>query len=215
MKTDEELQDDVIDELRWEPRVDASAIGVSANQGSLTLTGHVTSYAQKLDAVQAAQRVDGVTAVADELEVRLSGEAPDDADIAKGIADALTWSATVPSTVHAEVTNGWVNLTGEVDWSYQRDDAFDIVQGVKGVKGVTNLVTLTPTPSPITVEDEIRDALERNADLDADGISVTVSDGTVQLTGQVNSLLEANIAESAAWSAPGVHDVEQHLTIAP
>jgi osmotically-inducible protein OsmY len=215
MKTDEELQDDVIDELRWEPRVDASAIGVSANQGSLTLTGHVTSYAQKLDAVQAAQRVDGVTTVADELEVRLSGEAPDDADIAKGIADALTWSATVPSTVHAEVTNGWVNLTGEVDWSYQRDDAFDIVQGVKGVKGVTNLVTLTPTPSPITVEDEIRDALERNADLDADGISVTVSDGTVQLTGQVNSLLEANIAESAAWSAPGVHDVEQHLTIAP
>jgi osmotically-inducible protein OsmY len=215
MKTDEELQDDVIDELRWEPRVDASAIGVSANQGSLTLTGHVTSYAQKLDAVQAAQRVDGVTTVADELEVRLSGEAPDDADIAKGIADALTWSATVPSTVHAEVTNSWVNLTGEVDWSYQRDDAFDIVQGVKGVKGVTNLVTLTPTPSPITVEDEIRDALERNADLDADGISVTVSDGTVQLTGQVNSLLEANIAESAAWSAPGVHDVEQHLTIAP
>ena len=215
MKTNKELQDDVINELRWEPRVDASAIGVSAKAGSVTLTGHASSYTQKLDAVRAAERVDGVTAVADELEVHLSGDPRDDADVAKAIADALKWSSTVPTTVHAEVNKGWVVLTGEVDWSYQRDDAVGIVQGVKGVKGVTNFVTLKPRTSPVEVENEIRDAFERNADLDADGISVTVSDGTVELSGQVHSLHEANIAESAAWSAPGVHSVERHLTVTP
>jgi osmotically-inducible protein OsmY len=215
MKTNRELQDDVIDELRWEPRVDASAIGVSAKAGSVTLTGHASSYTQKLDAVRAAERVDGVTAVADELEVHLSGDPRDDADVAKAIADALKWSSTVPTTVHAEVTSGWVNLTGEVDWSYQRDDAFGIVQGVKGVMGVTNLVTLKPTASPLAVEEKIRSAFERNADLDADGISVKMSDGTIELSGQVHSLHEANIAESAAWSAPGVHSVERHLTVTP
>jgi len=195
MKTNRELQDAVIDELRWEPRVDASAIGVSAIAGSVTLTGHASSYAQKLDAVRAAERVDGVTAVADELEVHLSGDPRDDADVAKAIADALKWSSTVPTTVHAEVTSGWVNLTGEVDWSYQRDDAFGIVQGVKDVMGVTNLVTLKPTASPVAVEEEIRSAFERNADLDAEGISVKVSDGTIELSGKVHSLHEANIAE--------------------
>jgi len=215
MKTNKELQDDVINELRWEPRVDASAIGVSAKAGSVTLSGHASSYTQKLDAVRAAERVDGVTAVADELEVHLSGDPRDDADVAKAIADALKWSSTVPTTVHAEVTSGWVNLTGEVDWSYQRDDAFGIVQGVKGVMGVTNLVTLKPTASPVAVEEEIRSAFERNADLDAEGISVKVSDGTIELSGQVHSLHEANIAESAAWSAPGVQSVERHLTVTP
>jgi osmotically-inducible protein OsmY len=215
MKTNKELQDDVINELRWEPRVDASAIGVSAKAGSVTLSGHASSYTQKLDAVRAAERVDGVTAVADELEVHLSGDPRDDADVAKAIADAVTWSSTVPTTVHAEVNKGWVVLTGEVDWSFQRDDAVGIVQGVKGVKGVTNLVMVKPRTSPVAVEDEIRDAFERNADLDADGISVTVSDGKVELSGQVHSLHEANIAESAAWSAPGVHSVERHLTVTP
>jgi len=215
MKTNRELQDDVIDELRWEPRVDASAIGVSAKAGSVTLTGHASSYAQKLDAVRATERVDGVTAVADDLEVHLSGDPRDDADVAKAIADAVKWSSTVPTTVHAEVNKGWVVLTGEVDWSFQRDDAVGIVRGVKGVKGVTNLVTLKPRTSPVAVEDGIRDAFERNADLDADGISVTVSDGKVELSGQVHSLHEANIAESAAWSAPGVHSVERHLTVTP
>jgi osmotically-inducible protein OsmY len=168
-----------------------------------------------LDAVRATERVDGVTAVADELEVHLSGDPRDDADVAKAIADALKWSSTVPTTVHAEVNKGWVLLTGEVDWPFQRDGAVGIVQGVKGVKGVTNLVMLKPRTSPIAVEDEIRDAFERNADLDADGISVTVSDGKVELSGQVHSLHEANIAESAAWSAPGVHSVERHLTVTP
>jgi osmotically-inducible protein OsmY len=215
MKTNKELQDDVIDELRWEPRVDASAIGVSASEGSVTLTGHVASYAQKLDAVRATERVDGVTAVADELEVHLSGDSLDDADVAKAIANALRWSSTVPTTVQAEVDKGWVFLTGEVDWSFQRDDALGIVQGVKGVMGVTNLVTLKPTASPLAVEDKIRRAFERNADLDADGISVKASDGTVELSGHVRSLHEANIAETAAWSAPGVHSVERHLTVTP
>jgi len=215
MKTNRQLQDDVIDELRWEPRVDAAAIGVSAKAGSVTLTGHASSYTQKLDAVRAAERVNGVTAVADELEVHLSGDPRDDADVAKAIADAVKWSSTVPTTVHAEVNKGWVVLTGEVDWSFQRDGAVGIVQGVKGVKGVTNFVALKPRTSPVAVENEIRDAFERNADLDADGISVTVSDGTVQLSGQVHSLHEANIAESAAWSAPGVQSVERHLTITP
>jgi osmotically-inducible protein OsmY len=215
MKTNKELQDDVINELRWEPRVDASAIGVSAKAGSVTLSGHASSYTQKLDAVRAAERVDGVTAVADELEVHLSGDPRDDADVAKAIADAVKWSSTVPTTVHAEVNKGWVVLTGEVDWSFQRDGAVGIVQGVKGVKGVTNFVTLKPRTSPLAVENEIRDAFERNADLDADGISVTVSDGKVELSGQVHSLHEANIAESAAWSAPGVQRVERHLTVTP
>ncbi len=153
--------------------------------------------------------------MADELEVHLSGDPRDDADVAKAIADAVKWSSTVPTSVHAEVNKGWVVLTGEVDWSFQRDGAVGIVQGVKGVKGVTNFVTLKPRTSPVAVENEIRDAFERNADLDADGISVTVSDGKVELSGQVHSLHEANIAESAAWSAPGVQSVERHLTVTP
>lgn len=215
MKSDNELQDDVIDELRWEPRVDASAIGVSAKEGSVTLTGHVGSYSQKLDAVRAAERVDSVTAVADELVVRLSGDPRDDADIAKAIAGALTWSSTVPKGVQAEVTDGWVTLTGEVDWAFQRDDALDVVQRIKGVNGVTNLISLKPTASTGAVEDEIRDAFERHADLDADDITVEVSDGTVELSGHVHSLHEADLAESAAWSAPGVQDVKQNLTVTP
>jgi osmotically-inducible protein OsmY len=216
MKSEKQLQDDVLTELRWEPSVDAAAIGVAAKDGAVTLTGHVGSYAQRMSAVKAAERIYGVTAVADELEVRLTGDSQrDDADIARAIANALDWNTNVPTSVKAEVNDGWVTLTGEVDWSYQRDDAASSIRYLLGVKGVTNLITVKPKVTATEVKDKISEAFSRNADLDARRISIDAFDGTVELRGHVHSLHEDDVARSAAWSAPGVREVKDHLTITP
>ena len=216
MKTDQQLQDDVLNELRDEPQVDASEIGVSAKQGAVTLTGDVGNFDQKLKAVKAAQRVSGVSAVADELEVRYSGDPVDDADIAQAIADAFKSSATVPSQVKAEVKDGWVTLRGQVDWSFQRDDALAIVQGIRGVKGVTDELTLTPAALTSAVGKDIEEAFERSATLDARGVTVQAPDsGTVELHGHVRSLHEVDLAVQAAWAAPGVHEVRNLLKVTP
>ncbi|HEY6791490.1 MAG TPA: BON domain-containing protein, partial [Trebonia sp.] len=195
MKTDSEIRDDVIDELLWDPQItNPNAIGVAVADGAVTLTGDTSTYAEKLAAARAAERVYGVKAVANELQVKLPG-ARDDSDIAKAIAHVLEWNVQVPEgRVHARVQNGWVTLDGEVDYDYQRREVERMVRQVRGVIGVTDTITLKPPASPEKVQEVIEDAFKREAEVDARHISVEVSDHTAKLYGHVHSLHEASAA---------------------
>jgi osmotically-inducible protein OsmY len=216
MKTDEQIKADVESELRWEPSVNATTVGVAVRGGAVTLSGHVRSYAEKMAALQAAERVSGVVAVADELEVRLPGEPRSDTEIAEAIASALDWNAFIPrGKLKAEVHNGWVTLTGEVDWAYQRNAAERAVRDLGDVKGLTNLIRVKPVVTASEVKEDITAALTRNAMLDARNIWVETSNGNVQLRGTVHSLAEARTATNAAWAAPGVSKVESYLEVKP
>jgi osmotically-inducible protein OsmY len=218
MDQDKSLQEAVMKELEWDPKVDAAHIGVSVKDGAVTLSGHVSSYSEKFAAVRAAERVFGVKAVADEIEVRLPGSSiRDDSDLAEQIARVLRWNTNVPDTVEAEVRDGWVTLRGEVEWSYQRDAAKRAVRDLTGVKGVTNLITVKPhvKPTPAEVERRIAEAIERQASLDARSIWATTSNGTVHLHGTVHSVWERRVAEQAAASAAGVEKVEDHIVVTP
>jgi osmotically-inducible protein OsmY len=182
------LQKAVIEELEWDPELDSAHIGVAAKDGAITLSGHVSTYAEKWAAVKAAERVAGVVAVADEIEVRLpSSSKREDTDIAESIARALRSHVSVPDTVDAEVRDGFVTLRGDVDWSYQRDAAERVARTTVGVKGVSNLITVKPKVKPTQIEQRIGDAIKRMADLDANQITVTTTDGTVRLQGRVHS----------------------------
>ena len=217
MKTDSEIRDDVINELQWDPLItDPDAIGVAVQDGAVTLTGGVPSYAEKLAAARAAERVYGVKAVANDLEVRLSGGPRDDSDIARAIAHVLEWNVQVPEgKVHARVQNGWVTLNGEVDYDYQRREIERMVRQVRGVIGVTDTITVKPPVSPEKVQAVIEDAFRREAEIDARHISGDVSDHTAKLYGHVHSIHEASAARAAAASAPGVATVESHLVVSP
>jgi len=213
---DKTLQEAVIEELEWDPELDSAQIGVAAKDGAVTLTGHVSSYAEKWAAVKAAERVAGVVAVADELEVRLpSSSLRDDTDIAESIARALRSHVSVPASVDAEVRHGYVTLRGEVDWSYQRDAAERVARNTLGVKGVSNLISLKPKVKPAQIEQRIADAIKRMASLDAKQITVTATDGTVHLRGRVHSWYEKRLAEQEAKSAPGVSKVDNQITVVP
>jgi osmotically-inducible protein OsmY len=217
MKTDSEIRDDVINELRWDPQItNPDAIGVAVTDGAVTLTGDISTYAEKLAAVRAAERVYGVKAVANELQVKLPGAPRDDSDIARAIAHVLEWNVQVPEgKVHARVQNGWVTLDGEVDYDYQRHEVERMVRQVRGVIGVTDTITLKPPASPEKVQEVIEDAFKREAEVDARHISVEVSDHTAMLYGHVHSLHEASAARAAAAAAPGVATVESHLLVSP
>jgi osmotically-inducible protein OsmY len=218
MTDDQDLQRQVMKELEWDPQVSAAHIGVAVTNGAVTLTGHVSTYSEKLAAVRAAERVYGVKAVADEIEVRLPGTGiRDDSDIAEAIAGVLRWNNLVPDTVEAEVRHGFVTLKGEVDWSYQREAAEKAVRDVKGVRGVSNLIAVKPrkAPKPEDIEQRIADAIRRTADLDARRVWVTTSNGTVHLHGTVHSLYEKRIAEQAAAAAPGVEEVDNEIVVVP
>lgn len=217
MRQDRDLQQDVMRELRWEPSVDSAGIGVAAHQGSVTLSGHVESYAEKVAAVKAARRVYGVRAVADELSVEFpSQHLHDDTDIAERIAHLLEWSVTVPrGRVTARVSKGLVTLEGTVDWQFQAEAADRLVRELVGVRGVTNLVTVKPRPHTKAVMAKITEALHRQAQVDARRIWLESTDGTVVLHGQVASWSEAETARRAAAAAPGVSKVESHLEIVP
>ena len=217
MKTDSEIRDDVIYELQWDSQLtDPDAIGVAVQDGAVTLTGHVPSYAEKLAAAQAAERVYGVKAVANDLEVRLPGDPRDDSDIAKAIAHILENNVQVPEgRVHARVQNGWVTLDGEVDYDYQRREVERMVRHVRGVIGVTDTITVRPPANPERVREVIEDAFKREAEVDARHISVEVADHTARLYGHVHSLAEASAARAAAASAPGIAAVESHLVVSP
>lgn len=216
MKSDVEIREDVIRELRWDPQVsDPAAIGVAAEEGAVTLTGHTPTYAEKLAAARAAARVYGVKAVADDLKVRLAGER-DDSDIARAIAHVLENNTQIPEgKVHARVQGGWVTLEGQVEWDYQRREVERMTRHVRGVVGLRNLITVTPPVSPSKVETTIEDAFKREAEVDARHISVQVSDHTAKLYGHVHSLTEATAAAAAAASAPGIASVESHLVVTP
>jgi osmotically-inducible protein OsmY len=217
MKTDAQLKDDVIEELRWDPQIsDADAIGVGVKDGAVILSGHVPSYAEKLAAAQAAERVNGVKAVANDLKVELPGAPRDDVDIAEAIAHVLEWNVQVPEDrVHATVEHGWVRLEGDVDHDHQRREVERMARHVRGVTGLLNNITVRPTANPAQVQTLIEEMFKRQAEADAVHIRVEVSDHTARLYGQVHSLQEANAAVAAAASAPGVASVQSHLVIAP
>jgi len=217
MRTDTELQHAVMEELTWEPSVDAAEIGVSAESGIVTLSGMVKSLPQKWAAEKAAQRVFGVKAVTDEIVVKLPGDGElSDTEIARAVVNALDWNASVPrGHVKVVVSHGWVNLEGTVRFHYERVAAEYAVRGLIGVKGVTNLISVKPPQtSPKDIKHRIEQAFERAADLDAEMISVEAKDGKVILRGTVDSWAEREQAELAAWAAPGVSRVENEILIA-
>lgn len=215
-RTDEQIQQDVLAELKWDARVHPNEIGVAVRDGVVTLTGQVDAYARRWAAQDVAHRVKGVTAVANEIEVRPPGTAErSDTDIAEAVAHALVWDAFVPAhRIDVTVSKGWVTLRGEVDWHYQKSDAERVVRRLAGVRGVSNLVTLKPTVTVAEVKEKIENALIRSAEIDADRIRVQVDHGKVVLKGKVRSFAEKQDAERAVWSAPGITAVENHLVIA-
>jgi osmotically-inducible protein OsmY len=212
-----QLQSDVQQELRWEPEVDARHIVVSSEDSAITLSGYVPSYYEKTRAVAAAERVYGVKAVADELEVRLNAtHEKDDSDIAASIAHVLEWNSTLSQeNIKAKVSGGNVTLTGEVAWKYEHDVAERLINHLLGVQSVVNRITVKPRVMASTVEKQITNALERHAALDARRIHVSTSGTKAVLTGHVHSLDEDRIARGAAWSAAGVTEVEDHLVVQP
>lgn len=214
-QTDSQLQLDVMEELKWEPGVDHQRIGVSVTNGVVALSGTVGSYAQKLLAEKTVRRVRGVRAVAEELQVHYASEPKrTDEQIAKRIADILEWDPLVPTGLDITVENGVVKLAGKVEWNYQRDLALEDAAKITGVVRIDNNIQISPPISSTDVSNRIAQAFERNADLEAEKIHVQ-SDGTrVILTGSVSSWTKRYMAETAAWSAPGVAQVEDKLMIA-
>jgi osmotically-inducible protein OsmY len=214
-QADEEIQKNVLSELKWDARVQPNEIGVVVKDGVVTLTGWVDSYTKKWAAEEAAHRVRGVKAVANEIEVRLpSASERTDADIAAAAARALEWDAFIPlDRLDVTVAKGWVTLKGEVEWQYQKQDAERVVRRLTGVKGVTNLITVKPRITPSELKQKIEQALVRSAETDAQRITVEVEGSKVILKGAVRSWAEREEAARVAWLAPGVTSVENRIAL--
>ena len=214
-KSDAELKNDVLAELKYQPAVDIADIGVLVKNGTVTLNGFTTTYGEKWDAVRAAKRVAGVRGLADDIEVRLpNSDQRNDGDIAAAAANQIAWSTWVPTNaVKVTVSQGWVTLEGKVEWWYQKNAAENLVRYLTGVKGVSNQITVESKVAPSDVEAAITSAFKRNALLDAKKIQVETSGSKVVLRGTVRSYAEREEAEQAAWSASGVNNVEDHLTV--
>lgn len=217
MKTDSQLQQDVGAELAWEPSVHAARIGVLVKDGVVTLAGQVDSYAEKWNAERAAQRVAGVKALSTDLKVHLAGPSQrSDADIAAAVENVLAWSSSVPDgAIKVMVEHGWLTLSGDVDWQYQRQAATDSVRHLMGVTGVNDQITIKPSVTVSAVKSDIEAALKRSAMADAQAISVSVHGSDVTLTGTVHSWDERYTASNAAWKTPGVRLVIDLMSLAP
>ena len=216
MKSDKQLQQDVIAELNWDGAVEATRIGVEADGGIVTLSGHVGSYMEKWAAERVAKRVWGVKGLAVELDVILPGSSVrTDSDIARAAVSALEWSASVPKdTIKVLVEDGFITLSGEVDKACMRDAAVACVHGLVGVKGINNEIEMRIQPTSHDVKSKIESALQRRAHLDSKAITVAVQDDTITLSGVVGSWAERSIIERAAWNAPGVRRVVDKIVIA-
>jgi osmotically-inducible protein OsmY len=215
MKTDTQIQEDVLEELKWEPSLHAAGIGVEVNDSVVTLAGHVDSYAQKLAAERAARRVAGVKALAVEIDIKLVGtKTRTDAEIASAATHALSWNIVIPDDrINVTVEKGWITLDGQVDWDYQRQAAMKAVRYLMGVTGVSNQIKLKPTVSVPAVKADIEAALKRRAHDDACAISVTVSGNAVTLTGKVHTWAERELAAYAAWGTRGVYEVHNNIGV--
>lgn len=216
MKTDSQLQQDVSAELKWEPSVHAARIGVEAKDGVVTLAGQVDSYSEKWNAERAAQRVAGVKAMTTELKVHLTGLSKrTDADVAEAVENMLEWTSSLPAgAIKVMVEGGWVTLSGDVDWQYQRQAATDSVRNLMGVTGVSNEISIKPTLTATAVKTDIEAALKRTSIADARQISVAVHGSDVTLSGTVHSWDERNTATNSAWGTPGVRNVVDMMTLA-
>jgi osmotically-inducible protein OsmY len=215
MKTDAQLKQDIIAELAWEPSVNASKIGVEVEGGIVTLAGHVDTYTEKVHAERATQRVSGVKALAVEMDVKLPGSNQrTDADIARTAQNVLEWSSYLPSSVKVKAEKGWITLSGEVEWDYQRQGASDAIRHLMGVTGVSDEISIKPRATISTVKSDIEAALKRHAQAEAQQITVEVRGSDVTLGGSVETWSERQLAATSAWATPGVRNVVDNITIA-
>lgn len=211
---DSTLKQTVEDELAWEPSVDAAAISVAVKDGIVHLTGHVGRYAEKVSTENVVKRLRGVRGFVDDLVVRPFAETYSDQAIAEHVANVMDWDAVVPKgAVKARVEDGWVTLSGETRWNYQRFAAEQSVKRLHGVRGVTNSIVVTPDVHPIDVKKRIEEALERQAVIDADRVRITVDGDRVRLDGKVRAWFEREAIEKAVWAAPGVKLVDDRVTV--
>lgn len=215
MTEDTHLRQTVLNELRWNSRFDASHVAVTAEQGTVTLTGHVLAYPDFFRIREAVKTVHGVRAIADEMHLKLPvADARDDSNLAKSVAHVLEHNVNISiADIQAEISEGCVTLSGVVQWQHQREHVQTQIAHIRGVKSIANHITLKPTLTPSDVSQQINDALLRNAELEAEHINVSVEGDVVTLSGNVKAFYERNLVEAAAWHAPGVHKVVDHIKV--
>lgn len=217
MKSDTQLHKDILDALTFEPSLNAANVGIAVKEGVVTLTGEVSSYADRWTAERVAKRVAGVRGLAEEIQVNLpEHHKRTDTEVAQAVLSALKWDINVPhEAVQVKVEHGWVTLSGSVNWRFQKNHAESTVRNLAGVRGITNLILVAPSISPADIRTKIQQAFDRQAHIEADRIQVEVSGSKVTLVGRVTSYAEREEAEEAAWSAPGIAEVKNEIQVEP